>query len=176
MAKKTVQQDTQDIENGALKIENGGVVETPTQNEAQPVKSDEAGQSGEVKNSDEGKAGAVETNPGGGDEAGTNKANSNGGDETDPKGDSDETNASEAKPDGEGDEMPAEVVVGVIVEDSDKKESGKLKSEARRIMQGQNAKRVWRCPKTGYWFTKKDLAEQHAKAQNVTMKLLEWED
>jgi hypothetical protein len=136
MAKKTVQQETQEIENG----ESQGM------------------ENGELKIGNEG---AVEAGAG----------------ETNPSGDGGEAGADETKPDGDGDETaPKEVVVDVSVEDSGEKESGRLKAEARRIMQGRNAKRVWRCPKKGYWFTKKDAAEQHAREQNVTLKLFERED
>jgi hypothetical protein len=154
MAKKTVKQETQEIENGELKIENEGAVETNPKGDG-----DETG--------------TGETNLDDSDTVDVDETNTGDGDETDPKGD-DESGTGETIPD-DSDKTDA-VVVDVAVEDFDKKESAKLNADARRIMQGQNVKRVWRCPKTGYWFTKKDSADEQGKSQNVTMKLFEWED
>jgi rubrerythrin len=31
--------------------------------------------------------------------------------------------------------------------------------KAKELMQKQNVKEIWRCPKTGYWFTRKEYAK-----------------
>jgi hypothetical protein len=54
--------------------------------------------------------------------------------------------------------------------------SDKVKTEACRIMKANDVKEVWRCPKKGYWFTRKDYAEAHGKKMDVVMKHIEWED
>ena len=51
-----------------------------------------------------------------------------------------------------------------------------VRKEARRIMKANNVKEIWCCPKKGYWFTRKDYADVHAKKMDVVMKHIEWED
>lgn len=71
-----------------------------------------------------------------------------------------------------------EIVVSVELGDSADKDKEALKTsvEARRIMQATGVKKAWRCPRKGYWFTRQDYAENHARKFNVTLKSFEWED
>ena len=36
-------------------------------------------------------------------------------------------------------------------------------AEAEAIMKKQEVKEIWRCPVLGYWFTKKEFADDNAK-------------
>ena len=44
---------------------------------------------------------------------------------------------------------------------------------AKVLMTRDGVETVWRCPKTGHWFTKKELADEYAKAKVVTLKKYE---
>jgi hypothetical protein len=55
-------------------------------------------------------------------------------------------------------------------------EAAALRAEAKRIMQGNNAKKVWRCTKKGYWFTREESAKNHAGKHNSTLEVYELED
>ncbi|HEY5509379.1 MAG TPA: hypothetical protein VIK29_11945, partial [Paludibacter sp.] len=38
-----------------------------------------------------------------------------------------------------------------------------FKAEAEKLMIAQNLKEIWRCPLTGYWFSRKDHADAQAQ-------------
>ena len=67
-------------------------------------------------------------------------------------------------------------VVEVTGKDEVEPVSDKVKVDARLIMKANNVKEVWRCPKKGYWFTRKDYADAHARKMEVVMRHFVWED
>ena len=65
------------------------------------------------------------------------------------------------------------VIVSMEIEET---LSEKQRKEANRIMKANDVKEVWLCPKKGYWFTRKDYAENHGKKVDVVMRHILWED
>ena len=45
-----------------------------------------------------------------------------------------------------------------------------LKEQAEKFMVNYKVDTVWYCPVKGYWFYKKELAQQYAKSSNQTLK------
>lgn len=62
------------------------------------------------------------------------------------------------------------------IEAKAKTEKKAVKSEvdhsekAKKIMKEQNAKEIWRCPETGYWFTRKDYANDQSKKTGKSLE------
>jgi hypothetical protein len=42
-----------------------------------------------------------------------------------------------------------------------------LTKEAEKHMKDNNVKKIWRCPKHGYWFTREDSAKQRESKTGV---------
>ena len=62
----------------------------------------------------------------------------------------------------------ADTVIGGI--------SSSVRAEAQRLLRANNIKKIWRCPKKGYWFTREDYANGHAKKTDVIMQTFLRED
>lgn len=57
------------------------------------------------------------------------------------------------------------VVEAEPTKETDKEDlpAGEFKTEAEKIMRQQDVNEIWRCPVLGYWFTKKEFADDNAK-------------
>ena len=49
-------------------------------------------------------------------------------------------------------------------------QSNEYKAQALKHMEAQNLKEIWRCPDTGYWFTRKDYAEEYERKNKCSLE------
>ena len=42
--------------------------------------------------------------------------------------------------------------------------------EAASLMKANNLKAIWRCPKTGHWFTREDYAKSYESENETTLE------
>ncbi|WP_165027090.1 hypothetical protein [Dysgonomonas sp. ZJ279] len=45
-----------------------------------------------------------------------------------------------------------------------------LKAQAKEHMEAQSLKEIWRCPNTGYWFSRKDYAEDYERKNKCSLE------
>lgn len=45
-----------------------------------------------------------------------------------------------------------------------------LRIQAKRLMKAQDLKEIWRCPEKGYWFSRKDYAENYKRENECSLE------
>lgn len=51
-----------------------------------------------------------------------------------------------------------------------KEELTKANAKAKELMDTQNIKEIWHCPKTGYWFSREDYAKEHERKNKCNVQ------
>lgn len=49
-------------------------------------------------------------------------------------------------------------------------ELAKANAKAKELMEKQNVKEIWHCPKTGYWFSREDYAKEHERKNKCSVQ------